>query len=72
MGRKLDDAAETLGGMLSLDPQMRIGSLNEYLETCRELLRNSAYRGSSTARLLDRRLAAFNGASAARALPGGR
>jgi len=72
MGRKLDDAAEALGGMLSLDPQMRIGSLNEYLETCRELLRNPAYRGSSTARQLDQRLAAFNGASAARALPGGR
>ena len=39
MGRKLDDAADALGGMLSLGPQMRIGSLSEYLETCRELLR---------------------------------
>jgi hypothetical protein len=50
MGRKLDDAAEALGGMLSLDPQLRIGSLSQYLETCRELLRTPAYRGSSTAR----------------------
>ena len=72
MGRKLDDAAEALGGMLSLDPQMHIGSLNEYLETYRELLRTPAYRGSSTARQLDQQLAAFSGASAARALPGGR
>jgi transcriptional regulator with XRE-family HTH domain len=72
MGKKLDDAAEALGGMLSLDPQMRIGSLNEYLETCRELLRTSAYRGSRTAWQLDQQLAAFSGASAARALPGGR
>jgi hypothetical protein len=72
MGRKLDDAADALGGMLSLDPQMRIGSLSEYLETCRELLRAPAYRGSSTARQLDQQLAAFSGASAARALPGRR
>jgi hypothetical protein len=72
MSRKLDDAADALGGMLSLDPQMRIGSLSEYLETCRELLRTPAYRGSSTARQLDQQLAAFSGASAARALPGGR
>jgi DNA-binding XRE family transcriptional regulator len=72
MGKKLDDAAEALGGMLSLDPQMRIGSLNEYLQTCRELLRAPAYRGSRTARQLDQQLAAFSGASAGRALPGGR
>jgi DNA-binding XRE family transcriptional regulator len=72
MGRKLDDAAEALGGMLSLDPQMRIGSLNEYLETCRELLRTPAYRSSNTARQLDQQLAAFSGASAARALPAAR
>ncbi len=72
MGRKLDDAAEALGGMLSLDPRMRIGSLNEYLEMCRELLRVPALRSSSTARQLEQQLAAFSGASAARVLPGGR
>jgi hypothetical protein len=72
MGRKLDDAAEALGGMLSLDPHLRIGSLSEYLETCRELLRTPACRGSRTARQLDQRLAAFSGASAVRALPDGR
>jgi hypothetical protein len=72
MARKLDDAADALGGMLSLDPQLRIGSLSEYLETCRELLRAPAYHGSSTARRLDQQLAAFSGASAARALPGER
>jgi len=72
MGMKLDGAAEALGGMLSLDPQMRIGSLSEYLETCRELLRTPEYRGSNTAQLLDQQLAAFSGVSAARALPGGR
>jgi DNA-binding XRE family transcriptional regulator/tetratricopeptide (TPR) repeat protein len=72
MRRKLDDAADALGGMLSLDPQLRIGSLSEYLETCRELLRTPAYRGSRTARQLDQQLAAFSGASAVRALPGGR
>ena len=72
MGRKLDDAANVLGGMLSLDPQMRIGSLNEHLEMCRELLRVPAFRSSSTARQLEQQLAAFSGASAARALPGGR
>ena len=48
MGKKLDDAAEALGGMLSLDPQMRIGSLNEHLEICRQLLRIPAFRSSST------------------------
>jgi hypothetical protein len=72
MGRKLDDAADALGGMLTLDPHLRIGSLSEYLETCRELLRTPAYRGSRTARQLDQQLAAFSGASAVRALPGGR
>jgi hypothetical protein len=51
---------------------MRIGSLSEYLETCRELLRTPAYRSSSAARQLDQQLAAFSGASAAQALPGGR
>lgn len=72
MGRKLDDAADALGGMLSLDPQMRIGSLNEHLEMCRELLRVPAFRSSSTARQLEQQLAAFSGSSAVQALPGGR
>ena len=54
------------------DQGMAGGRLSEYLETCRELLRTPAYRGSSTARQLDQQLAAFSGASAARALPGGR
>jgi hypothetical protein len=72
MGRKLDEAADALGGMLTLDPQMRIGSLNEHLEICRELLRIPAFRNSSTARQLEQQLSVFSGASAALALPGGR
>ena len=72
MGNNLEDAAEALGSMLTLDPQRRIGSLNEYLEICRELLRVPGYRSSDTARQLEQQLAAFSGASAARALPGGR
>jgi hypothetical protein len=51
---------------------MRIGSLNEHLKLCRELLRIPAFRGSSTARQLEQQLAAFSGASTALALPGGR
>ena len=39
--------------MLSLEPQMRIGSLNEHLEICRQLLRIPAFRSSSTARRLE-------------------
>jgi DNA-binding XRE family transcriptional regulator len=69
---KLDEAVDALGGMLSLDPQMRIGSLNEHLKLCRELLCIPAFRGSSTARQLEQQLAAFSGASAALALPGER
>jgi hypothetical protein len=72
MGKKLDDAAEALGGILLLDPQMRIGSLHEHLEICRQLLRIPAFRSSSTARRLEQQLAVFSGASAAWALPGGR
>jgi hypothetical protein len=72
MGGKLDEAAEALGGMLSLDPQMRIGSLNEHLKLCRELLRIPAFRGSSTARQLEQQLTAFSGANAALTLPRGR
>ncbi len=71
MNGKLEDAAETLAGVLALDPQRRISSLNEHLETCRQLLRSPAYRGSGTARQLDRQLAEFSGAGTARALPGG-
>jgi hypothetical protein len=41
----------------SLDPQMRIGCLSEYLEPCRELL-HARYRGSSTARRPGQRHAA--------------
>jgi DNA-binding XRE family transcriptional regulator len=72
MGGKLDDAADALGGLLSLNPQMRIGSLNEHLQMCRVLLRIPAFRGSSTARRLEQQLAAFSEASAPLALPGGR
>jgi hypothetical protein len=34
MGNRLDDAIEALG-VLALDPQRRISSLNEHLDTCR-------------------------------------
>jgi hypothetical protein len=71
MGNRLDDAAEALGGVLALDPQRRISSLNQHLEACRELLSIPAYCGSGTARELDQQLAAFSAASTARALPGG-
>jgi DNA-binding XRE family transcriptional regulator len=68
----LEDAAETLGGVLALDPQLRIGSLTQGLEACHQLLRAPAYRSSGTARQLERQLAAFGGTSAAQVLPGGR
>ena len=70
MNRKLDDAADTLRGVLALDPQMRIGSLTDQMETCRQLLRIPAYRSSATARQLERRLAAFSSVSSVQALPG--
>ena len=72
MSSKLEDAAQALGGVLALDPQMRIGSLSQYLDACRQLLRLPAYRSSATARHLEQQLAAFSGASAAQALPGRR
>jgi tetratricopeptide (TPR) repeat protein len=71
MGSRLEDAIEALGGVLALDPQRRISSLNEHLDTCRQLLRVPSYRSSSTARELEQQLAAFSAASTARALPGG-
>lgn len=70
MNRKLDDAAETLRGVLALDPQMRIGSLADQVETCRQLLRIPACRSSATALQLERRLATFSGVSSVQALPG--
>ncbi len=72
MSKKLEDAAEALGSVLALDPQMRIGSLAQHLETCRQLLHSPAYRSSAMARQLQRQLSVFSSASAARALPGGR
>jgi transcriptional regulator with XRE-family HTH domain len=71
MSKKPDEAADTLGGVLTLDPQLRIGSLTQQLATCRQLLRAPAYRTSGTARQLDRQLAAFSGISAVQELPGG-
>jgi len=71
MSGNLEDAAEALGGVLALDPQLRIGSLNQQLETIRLLLCNPAYRSSGTAGQLGRQLAAFGSTGAARALPGG-
>ena len=70
MSRHLDTAAQALAGVLTLDPQMRIGSLAQQLEACRQLLAGSAYRSSAAARQLDRQLAAFTSASATQALPG--
>jgi tetratricopeptide (TPR) repeat protein len=71
MGNRLDDAIDALASVLALDPQRRISSLKEHLETCRQLLRVPGYRSSGTARELEQQLAAFSAASTARALPGG-
>lgn len=71
MNRKLEDAAETLRGVLALDPQMRIHSLAHQLETCRELLAVREFRNAGIARQLDRHLAAFSGAGAVLLIPGG-
>ena len=71
MSGKVEDAVDALGGVLALDPERRISSLNEYLDACRQLLRDPAFRASGTARELDRQLAAFSAASTARVLPGG-
>jgi hypothetical protein len=70
MSHRLDTAAQALAGVLALDPQMRIGSVAEQLEVCRQLLAGSAFRTSAAARQLDRQLAAFTSARAALALPG--
>ena len=70
LSHRLDDAAEALGSVLTLDPQRRISSLNQHLEACRDLLHVPAHRGSATARELDQELTAFSAASTARALPG--
>jgi hypothetical protein len=73
MNRKLEDAAETLGGVLALDPQMHIHSLAHQLETCRQLLVVPEYRSSGTARQLDRQLAAsIRAGAAAQLLTGAR
>ncbi len=72
MNRKLEDAAETLRGVFALNPQMHIHSLAHQLETCRQLLVVPEYRCSAIARQLDRQLAAFSGAGAARLISGGR
>jgi len=71
IGNRLEDAVEALGSVLALDPQRRITSLNEHLDTCRQLLRVPGYRSMGTARELEQQLAAFTAASTARALPGG-
>ena len=70
MRKKLEDAAQALTGVLALDPQMRIGSLTQHVEACRQLLSGPAFRTAATARQLDQQLAAFSSASTA--LPGGR
>ena len=68
---KLDDAAEVLAELLTLEPDMRIASLHEHLQAFRsELLGLSSHR-SRTARQLEQQLATFNAVRAARALPGG-
>jgi len=71
MNRKLEDAAETLRGVLALGSQMHIHSLAHQLEACRQLLVVPEYRSSVIARQLDRHLAAFSGAGAAQLIPGG-
>jgi DNA-binding XRE family transcriptional regulator len=70
MSHRVDTAAQALADVLVLDPQMRIGSLAQQLETCRQLLAGSAYRSSATARQLDRQIASFTSVSATPALQG--
>jgi hypothetical protein len=72
MSGKLDDAAQALSGVLVLDPQMRIGSLHQHLQTCQQLLNQPSFRTSATARQLEQQLAAFSSHGAAQALHGGR
>jgi len=55
--------------MFIFGSEMRISSLGQQLDACRALLRGGAYRSSNTARLLERQLAEFSTANAARALP---
>ncbi|MGE5287743.1 MAG: hypothetical protein ACM3ML_11170 [Micromonosporaceae bacterium] len=69
MRTKLEEAADTLGGVLRLEPSMRISSLSQQLEACRELLHGPAFRESATARRLRHELADFTTVTAARALP---
>lgn len=69
MRTKLEEAAETLGGVLRLEPPMRISSLSQQLDACRELLHGPAFRESATAHRLQHELADFTTATAARALP---
>jgi tetratricopeptide (TPR) repeat protein len=69
MRNNVENAAEALGAVLELDPQRRISSLNQHLETCRELLRVRAHGSSGAAHRLDQRLATFGAGSTARALP---
>jgi len=71
MNRKLEDAAETLRGVLAPGPQMHVHSLAHQLQTCRQLLVVPEYRSSVIARQLDRHLAAFSRAGAAQLIPGG-
>jgi transcriptional regulator with XRE-family HTH domain len=68
MRGKPDEAAEALSGVLDLDPQLRIDSLAEPLDACRQLLGSPSFRSSAAARQLDRRLAAFSVASVTHAL----
>ena len=72
MRKKLEDAAQALAGVFALDPQMRIGSLTQHVEACRQLLSEPSIRTAATARQLDQQLAAFSSATTAQALPGGR
>lgn len=65
MNGKLEEAADVLRGVLALDPQLRIGSLTQHLDTCRELLGLPACRSPGIARQLDQQLAAFSNTSAA-------
>jgi tetratricopeptide (TPR) repeat protein len=69
MKQDVDAAAETLSAVLELDPQRRISSLNQHLDTCRDLLDVRALGRSDTARRLGQQLAAFSAGSTAHALP---
>lgn len=69
MRNDVDNAADALSAVFELDPQRRISSLSQHVDSCRDLLAVPAHARSHMARRLGQQLAAFSAASTARALP---